>query len=367
MPQRKNAPEIVTDIEPEKIAAVAGLVYVHDNKPGLTRKLEGEHFSFYTKDGTRITDEAEIKRIRALAIPPAYTDVWICPKANGHIQATGRDAKGRKQYRYHKKWKEVTDETKYNKMLAFGKALPIIRRQLNKDLALPGMPKEKVLAAVVHLLQVTLIRVGNEEYARENKSFGLTTLRNRHVDVKGSKIVFKFAGKSGQHHNISLNDRRLAKIVKRCKDLPGQELFEYIDDNNEPVSVSSTEVNDYLQTITSDHFTAKDFRTWAGTVLAVFALQEFQQFDSDVQAKKNIVQAIENVAKKLGNTPSVCRKCYVHPEVFNAYLEGSLIKIIKERAEQEMVEELADLTPEEAAVLAFLQERLSLELKKSKK
>lgn len=361
-----NKRQIQTDVQPEEIAQVAGLRYVHDDKPGITRKLKGDHFCFYAKDGSEITDEEEIKRIRKLAIPPAYTDVWICPSSNGHIQATGRDAKGRKQYRYHPRWKEVSDETKYNKMIAFGKALPAIRRHINKDLARTGLPKEKIMAALVHLLEVTLIRVGNEEYAKENKSFGLTTLRNRHVDIKGDKIAFKFLGKSGQHHEISLTDRRLARIVKRCKDLPGQDLFEYLDEEGNPVDVSSTDVNDYLQNITQDHFTAKDFRTWAGTVLAVYALQEFLKFDSEVQAKKNIVQAIDSVAKKLGNTPSICRKCYVHPEVFNAYLEGSLIKVMKQRAENEILHELGDLTPAEAAVLAFLQERLSRELKQAK-
>ena len=367
MKKKQTALEIVTEIEPKKLADFAGLVYVNDQKPGIQRRQKKDKFEYIGTNGSTITDPQEIKRIHALAIPPAYTDVWICPKKNGHLQATGRDAKGRKQYRYHAKWKEVSDETKYNKMIAFAHALPHIRKRVNHDLALTGLSKNKILAAIVHLLEVTLIRVGNEEYARINKSFGLTTLRNRHVDVKGTKIVFKFRGKSGQNHSIDLKDRRLANIVKKCKDLPGQELFEYIDENEQVVSVSSTDVNEYLKTISNDHFTAKDFHTWAGTVLAVYALQEFQQFDSDAQAKKNIVQAVEKVAKKLGNTPSVCRKCYVHPEVFNAYLDGSLLKTIKQRAEQELVETLADLTPEEAAVLAFLQQRLELELKKKSK
>jgi DNA topoisomerase-1 len=361
---KKTNQYLETLIEPEKIAETAGLEYVNDQKAGITRSRKGAHFIYTSPSGKIITDPKEIKRINALVIPPAYTDVWICPKANGHIQATGRDAKGRKQYRYHTRWREVSDETKYNKMIAFAQALPLIRKRVNHDLALRGIPKEKVLATVVYLLEVTLIRVGNEEYAQENKSFGLTTLRDHHVDIKGSKIVFKFRGKSAQQHNIMLNDRKLAKIVKRCKDLPGQDLFEYIDESGQPAVISSTDVNHYLKTITNDHFTAKDFRTWAGTVLAVFALQEFQKFDTHVQAKKNIVQAIEKVAKKLGNTPSVCRKCYIHPEVLHAYLDGTLLQIMKERAEKELVDALMDLSPEEAAVLAFLKQRLEKELKK---
>lgn len=359
MKKSKIKPEIITTLEPKEIAEYAGLVYVNDQKPGIQRKRQGGHFIYIDLNNKMIKDKKEIQRIQALAIPPAYTDVWICPKPNGHLQATGRDAKGRKQYRYHTRWREVSDETKYNKIIVFAQALPAIRKRVNQDIALPGMPKEKILATVVHLLEATLIRIGNEEYARENHSFGLTTLRNRHVDVEGNKISFKFRGKSGQHHVISLNNRRLAKIVKRCKDLPGHELFEYLNEKGEPISVSSTEVNDYLQMITDDHFTAKDFRTWAGTVLAVFALQEFQQFDTQVQAKKNIVQAIEKVAKKLGNTSSICRKCYIHPEVFNAYLDGTLAKTIKKRAKQKSVD-IPDLKPEEAAVLAFLQKRLKM-------
>lgn len=363
MSKKKIEEEPIT-LDPKELAEEAGLIYVNDEKRGFTRSLKGEHFQFFDTKGNLIEDPKEIKRIRALAIPPAYKDVWICPKPNGHIQATGRDAKGRKQYRYHAKWREVSDETKYNKMIAFGQALPNIRKKINQDLAEKGLSKAKILATIVHLLEVTLIRVGNEEYVKENKSFGLTTFRNRHVDVNGTKITFKFRGKSGQSHTISINDKRVAKIVKNCKDLPGQELFEYLDENGNPTTISSTDVNEYLKNITNEPFTAKDFRTWAGTVLAVFALQEFQQFDSEVQAKKNIVQAIEKVAKKLGNTPSVCRKSYVHPEVFNAYLDGTLIKVIKQRAEHELVENLSELTAEEAAVLAFLKERLDQELKK---
>jgi DNA topoisomerase-1 len=355
-----------TIIEAKEMAESAGLVYVNDQKPGLKRESKGSHFVYIGLNHKAIKDKKTIKRIQALAIPPAYTDVWICPLPNGHLQATGRDAKGRKQYRYHTRWRAISDETKYHKMIAFARALPKIRKRIHQDLALPGIQKEKILATVVYLLEVTLIRVGNEAYAKENKSFGLTTLRNRHVEIEGTKIFFKFRGKSGQSHVISLKNPRLAKIVKKCRDLPGQDLFEYLDDTGNPVPVNSTEVNAYLKNITEDYFTAKDFRTWAGTVLATFALQEFQEFDTDVQAKKNIVRAIEKVAKKLGNTPTVCRKCYVHPEVFNGYLDGTLLQTIRQRAEQELTGSLHDLTPEEAAVLAFLQQRLELEIEKRK-
>jgi len=353
--------QITTDVEPKEIAEYAGLIYVNDKKPGITRLKEKNRFKYFSVSGKEITDEKEIKRLNALAIPPAYTGVWICPKPNGHIQATGRDAKGRKQYRYHKRWREASDENKYTKMIAFGKALPTIRKQMNKDLSLPDMPREKVLAAIVYLLEVTLIRVGNEEYVKENHSFGLTTMRNHHVDIAGPKMTFKFKGKSGKQHNIKLKDKRLARIVRKCKDLPGQDLFEYVDDNDQIATVSSTDVNEYLNHMTNEHFTAKDFRTWAGTVLAVCALQEFLEFDTEAQAKKNIVAAIEKVAERLGNTPSICRKCYVHPEIFTAYMDRQLIKFLKQQTEEKS---LQDMCPEEAAVLIFLEQRLEKELKK---
>ncbi len=365
VPNRDELPPTVVDAI--EVAEAAGLVYVNDQDSGIKRKRRGAHFIYMAPDGKEIRDEKEIKRINALAIPPAYTEVWICPKKNGHLQATGRDAKGRKQYRYHVRWREVRDETKYSKMVAFGLALPKIRQRVDHDLSLPRMPKEKVLAAVVQLLETTLIRIGNEEYVRQNNSFGLTTLRNRHVDVFGAKIIFKFRGKSGQKHQIALNDRRLARVIRRCKDIPGQELFQYLDEKGDHISISSTDVNQYLHEITEDTFTAKDFRTWAGTVLAAFALQEFEQFDSDAQAKKNIVQAVETVAKRLGNTPAICRKCYIHPEILNAYLDGSLLKTMKQKTEQELSEILGSLNAEEAAVLAFLQERLTSEIAAQKK
>jgi DNA topoisomerase-1 len=302
-----------------------------------------------------------LSRIKALAIPPAWTEVWICPSERGHIQATGRDAKGRKQYRYHPRWRKLRDDAKYSRMIAFGQVLPRIREATDADLKLVGMPRRKVLAAVVQLLELSLIRVGNEEYARTNKSFGLTTMRSRHVSVDGPCIQFRFKGKSGVKHLISIKDRRLARIVSRCQELPGQELFTYIDDEGEPQHLDSGQVNDYLRDISGQDFTAKDFRTWAGTVLASIALQEFEKFDSEAQAKRNVVQAIERVAQRLGNTPSVCRKCYIHPAIVDAYLEGSMLEALRARTAREAARSLGALKPEEAAVMALLQNRLARE------
>jgi DNA topoisomerase I len=346
-------------LDPKQVAADAGLRYVHVDRPGITRHRAGKGFFYRNANGERITDEKTLARIRSLAIPPAWEEVWICGSPNGHIQATGRDAKGRKQYRYHPKWREARDETKYEHVIAFGQALPGIRARVDADLRKHGLPKEKVLAAVVHLLETTLIRVGNDQYARENKSYGLTTMRDRHVDVEGATISFAFNGKAGIEHEIDLRDRRLAKVVKRCQDLPGQHLFQYLDENGERQALSSSDVNNYLKEITGQNFTAKDFRTWAGTVLAAEALAGFESFDSETAAKSHIVQAIESVSKKLGNTPTICRKCYVHPAVIDAYLDGATVKTLEQRAEQELKTNLSDLPPEEAAVLALLQQRLS--------
>ena len=351
--------------DPPAAAKAAGLRYVTDSKPGIRREREGEGegaaFRYFDAKGEPVEDEATLKRIKSLVIPPAWTDVWICPQANGHLQATGRDAKGRKQYRYHAKWRNVRDEVKYERMINFGKALPVIREEVDRALKLPGLPREKVLATIVYLLEATMMRVGNEEYARTNKSFGLTTLRNRHVKVDGSDVEFRFRGKSGVYHKIHVHDRRLARIIRSSRDLPGQELFQYVDEEGETHSIDSSDVNDYLRAITGEDYTAKDFRTWSGTVLAALALQEFEKFDSETQAKKNIVRAIESVAERLGNTPSVCRKCYVHPAVLDAYLEGSVLEALRERTEQELSEDLHALQPEEAAVLAMLQQRLKHE------
>lgn len=350
---------LITD--PVESAKVAGLRYVADTGPGIRRKRAGKHFSYVGVDGKPIHDSDELRRIKSLAIPPAWTDVWICPSPHGHIQATGRDVKGRKQYRYHPRWREVRDETKYGRMIAFGKALPQIRQRVEQDMGLPGLPRQKVLATVVRLLETTLIRVGNREYARANKSFGLTTMRDRHVDISGSRLRFHFRGKSGKSHTIDINDRRLARIVKRCQDIPGYELFQYIDDDGQRQTIESADVNEYLRDITGQDFTAKDFRTWAGTVLAAMALQEFESFDSQAQAKKNIVRAIETVAERLGNTPSICRKCYVHPAIIDSYQDGSMVEVLKQRAEQEIADSLHELRPEEAAVLGLLQQRLARE------
>lgn len=329
--------------------------------PGIRRKRHGERFRYIGTDGRPVHDQETLERITSLAIPPAWTDVWICPLPHGHLHATGRDAKGRKQYRYHPHWRAVRDETKYTRMIAFAHALPRIRAQVKHDLALPGLPQEKVLATVVRLLETTLIRVGNEEYAKTNRSYGLTTLRNRHVDIAGATLRFHFRGKSGIEHTIGINDRRLAGIVRRCRELPGSELFQYLDDDDERQSIDSGDVNDYLREITGEDFTAKDFRTWAGTVLAAMALREFETFDGETPSKKNIVQAIEQVAQRLGNTPSVCRKCYVHPAVLDAYLDGTMLETLRQRAEQEIADALSGLKPEEAAVLTLLQQRLARE------
>ena len=350
---------LVTD--PVQSAREAGLRYVHDDRPGIRRQRRGKGFRYVSPEGRTIRDKEVLKRIHSLAIPPAWTEVWICPLANGHLQATGRDARDRKQYRYHPRWRSTRDETKYDRMIAFGQTLPRLRARIEEDLAQPGLPRTKLLAAVVKLLETTLIRVGNEEYARDNGSFGLTTLRNRHANVSGQTIRFSFRGKSGVKHSIRVTDRRLARIVQRCQDLPGQELFQYLDDEDAPRTIDSADVNAYLHEIAGQEFTAKDFRTWAGTVLAALALQEFTAFDSQAQARRNVVAAVESVAKRLGNTTAVCRKCYVHPAVIGAYLDGSLLQTMRQRVEEEIADSLGDLPAEEAAVLAFLQERLKHE------
>lgn len=305
-------------------------------------------------------DGETLRRIRSLVIPPAWRDVWINPVADGHIQATGLDARGRKQYRYHPLWRKMRDETKFHRMIAFGKGLPRIRRITAKHLKLRGMPREKVLAAIVQLLEKTLIRVGNSEYARDNHSYGLTTILNKQVQIHGQHVHFEFRGKSGVDHSIDLDDPRLAPIVKACQDLPGQELFAFKNPRGRTIDITSSDVNAYIQKITGEAFTAKDFRTWSATVLAAKALREVAEFDSESEAKKNVLQAVEEVAKRLGNTRSVCRKCYIHPAVIDAYMDGSLLKTLAQRARQEM-REVKNLHPEEAAILAFLQERLRRE------
>jgi DNA topoisomerase-1 len=348
----------VPNSEPVAAAKSAGLRYVSDHMRGIAREASGDGFRYVDAHGNLVKDADTLARIKSLVIPPAWTDVWICPLANGHLQATGRDARKRKQYRYHPRWRSVRDETKYERMLSFGKALPQIRARVEEALKLPGLPREKVLATIVRLLEVTMMRIGNEEYARTNKSFGLTTLRRRHVTVEGKAVEFRFRGKSGVFHTIKVEDRRLAKIIARTRELPGQDLFQYLDHDGVQHAVGSHDVNEYLRAITGEDYTAKDFRTWSGTVLAALALQEFEKFDSEAQAKKNILRAIESVAEKLGNTPTICRKCYIHPAVIEAYLDGTILEVLSERARDELVNDLHTLQPEEAAVLALLQHRL---------
>lgn len=319
------------------------LHYVDDSQPGIRRKKLRGKFCYFDADGQRIKDPDEIKRINALAVPPAYSDVWICADPRGHLQATGRDARGRKQYRYHARWREVRDADKYSRMLEFGGTLPKLRRQLEALLAAPGFSRDKVMATVITLLDATLIRVGNSQYARDNRSYGLTTLRSRHVEVKGSAILFQFRGKSGIEHQITIKDQRLARIIKRCLELPGQNLFQYLDENGERHSVSSSDVNAYLQTLTGADFTAKDYRTWAGSTLALAVLRELQ-WESETEAKKHIVEMVKDVSRQLGNTPAVCRKCYIHPAVLDSFLLGELAKLPKPRTRKGLKAEEVGLT-----------------------
>ena len=359
----EKASSITSVPEPVESARAAGLRYTTDARPGLRRRRNGHGFAYFSPDGKRVRDAADIDRMRKLVIPPAWTDVWICPDARGHLQATGRDARGRKQHRYHPRWRQVRDETKYDRMIGFAQALPTIRRRTRADLRKPGLSLEKVLAAVVQLLEKTLIRVGNDEYARQNRSFGLTTLRDGHVEVNGARVKFAFRGKSGIEHEVDLDDRRLAKVVRQCRDLPGYDLFQYLDERGGRQTIGSSDVNDYLRRITGQEFTSKDFRTWAGTVLAAQLLREFEPFTSDAQAKKNIVRAVESVAKRLGNTKAVCRKCYIHPAVLEAYMDGSMMKTIAQRARR-MARNGEALSAGEAAVLALLQRRLARETRR---
>ena len=331
----------------------AGLRYVSDEQPGYTRKKSGNDFEYFDAESKPIRDEQRLLRIKRLAIPPAWTDVWICPSPTGHLQATGRDARRRKQYLYHERWREIRDETKYDRMLSFAEKLPQIRKRVRDDLNLRGLQREKVLATIVRLLELTFIRVGNPEYARANKSFGLTTMQNRHVDVKGSRLRFRFRGKSGRVHDVDLNDRRIAKTIAKLQDLPGQELFQYVGDDGEIRDITSQDVNAYLREITGEDFTAKDFRTWAGTVLAGIALNAVGAFSTKKQAKKNVRDAISAVAGVLGNTAAICRKCYVHPAIVEAYLNGKPIAGLNGATPD------VDLRTGERAVLKFLRRQLS--------
>ena len=344
-------------------AVEAGLRYTSDSKPGITRIRQGKTFRYYSVKGRRIISREDLERFRSLVVPPAWKDVWICPDPRGHLQATGRDVRGRKQYRYHPKWRQVRDETKYDRMIGFAQALARIRQRTARDMRRVGMPREKVLATVVQLLEKTLIRVGNDEYAKQNRSFGLTTLRDGHVEVRAGKVRFTFRGKSGVEHEIDLEDRRLAKIVKACRDIPGYDLFQYIDEQGARCTVGSSDVNAYLKEITGEDYTSKDFRTWAGTVLAAQMLREIGSSKTQAERKKNMVSAVESVAKKLGNTKAVCRKCYIHPAIFDAYVDGSMTKVVLQRAKR--VRAANELSEGEAAVLSLLQRRLTRTQKKA--
>jgi DNA topoisomerase-1 len=340
-------------ISDELVAAAkeAGLQYVTDERTGYRRRAKGKHFEYLDTEGKPIRNEQRLLRIKRLAIPPAWTDVWICPSPNGHVQATGRDARGRKQYRYHERWREVRDENKFDRLAKFARTLPNIRRRAAQDLKLPGLPRRKVLATIVSLLERTFIRIGNEEYARDNKSFGLTTLKDRHVKVKGAMVRFRFQGKSGRHHEVDVTDRRVAKVVAKCQDLPGQDLFQYRDEDGEVQDVTSQDVNEYLRQLAGEDFTAKDFRTWGGTVLAAIALSRQEEFETKKQAKSNIKTAICAVAELLGNTPAVCRKCYIHPVIVEAYLNRTRIAGLNRDTKSL---EPPNLRGAERAVLKFL-------------
>jgi DNA topoisomerase-1 len=351
--ERENA-DRKNGANPIEAAEEAGLRYVSDSQPGYTRKANGQGFEYFDTDREPIRDEQRLLRISRLAIPPAWSDVWISPSANGHVQATGRDARKRKQYIYHERWREMRDENKYERIVSFGKTLPKIRRCVSKDLSLPGLPRNKVLAAIVQLLELSFIRVGNQEYARENKSFGLTTMQDRHVDVAGSKLRFRFRGKGGREHEVDVTDRRIARIVSRLQDLPGQDLFQYVDDNGDVRDITSQDVNEYLREITGQDFTAKDFRTWSGTVLAAIALNAAGAFETKKQAKARVKNAIGAVAKILRNTPAVCRKCYIHPAVLETYLEGNLIEGLRKRTGEDLEKKAVDLRFAEAVILKFL-------------
>lgn len=303
-----------------------GLIYSSDSQPGIARVRRGRGFAYRDASGAIIHDLALLGRIKALAIPPAWTDVWICSSPRGHLQATGRDARGRKQFLYHARWTAYRDADKYSRVIGFSKVLPRIRRRVARDLRQPGLSHAKVVAAIVRLMERTLIRVGNERYAKENRSFGLTTLRDRHVEVSGSTLRLRFRGKSGKHVDAEVTDRRVARIVKQLQELPGQELFSYVGEDGAVHDVSSQDVNDYLRETTGADYTAKDFRTWAGTMLAAASLRALQGFESEAEARRNVIHAIDRVARRLGNTRAVARRSYVHPAVLDSYLDGRLLR-----------------------------------------
>jgi len=352
----RGRPKKVLPLDPVQSAVIAGLLYVSGNSTGIVRKRAGSGFYFFDANGRRIRRKTDIERIGSLAIPPAWKRVWICPSPNGHLQAVGYDARGRKQYRYHPLYRQVRNHTKFSRMPDFGKALPAIRKRVQADLSRPGLPRRKVLATVVELLETTCMRIGNTEYARTNDSFGLTTLRDEHAKIGNGKVHFRFRGKSGLVHKLEVNDRRLAKIVKQCQDLPGYELFQYIDGDGEPCVVDSSDVNRYLREIAGRDFTAKDFRTWAGTVECAMALAEIGSFSSETEAKKNIVAAIKTTAERLGNRPATCRNYYVHPAILDAYADGTLLPAMQHAAEHGNGTR-GSLRPEELCVMAIIPKR----------
>ena len=354
VPSRKKANCV--HVDPRDSAKHAGLRYVTGDGPGITRKRSGDGFAYVGVDGRPLKDEEHLQRIRSLVLPPAWENVWICPSPLGHLQAVGVDARGRKQYRYHPRYREVRNETKFRKMLEFSRALPKIRKRVHQDLSQAGLGREKVLATVVRLLETTFIRIGNVEYARENESFGLTTLRTRHVHLDGSTVQFQFRGKSGQNHDIKLQDRRVARIVRQCQDLPGYELFQYLDDDGNRHTIDSCDVNAYLHEVTGSEFTAKDFRTWAGTVQSALALAQIGAFESETECKRNIIAAVKYTAQRLGNKPATCRKYYIHPTVLETYTDGTLLQFVK-APEEDFVPTDTSLHPEELCVLKLIQSR----------
>jgi DNA topoisomerase-1 len=351
----KKVLDVISQIDPIKSAEIAELQYVNDLLPGITRKKSKKGFIYLDQNKKQIKDKNELKRIKALIIPPAWTDVWICPDKNGHLQATGRDSKGRKQYRYHLKWQKIRNELKFDKMLAFGKILPRLRRKVKADIELDGLPRDKILALVISIMEETLIRIGNREYVNENNTFGLTTMQNKHVEVDNYNIEFKFRGKSGKYHNINFRNAKLAKLIKRCRELPGYSLFEYLDNEGNPHSITSTDLNKYIYDITGQDFTAKDYRTWGGSVYAMEVFSKFSAQDNNSEEiKKNIVTAIKLIASRLGNTTNVCKKYYIHPAVLDAYLDGTLNNLFRKQHEP-----IHFLQPEETAFMALLEQRLT--------
>jgi len=346
--------------EHRRTATRIGLKYVTDAYPGITRRRSGTGWIYFAPNGVRIRDADKRRRLNKLAIPPAWTDVWICPDPDGHIQATARDARGRKQYRYHMSYREAADRSKFRHMLEFSEVLPRLRERIERDLAGEELSRKQILATVIRLLDKTLIRVGNDEYEKENKSFGLTTLRRRHVEVDGTSLRFSFRGKSGIEHNVSISDRRLAKIIQRCQDLPGTELFQYLDAQGKRHTIASDDVNAHLREITGRDITAKNFRTWGGTMHAAMALRTKGPAFSRREADRNIVEAIDLVSERLGNTRAVCRKYYVHPALIEAYLAGRTVPAVDEGAEQKRATRGrgAALRSDEIAVLQFLQDEL---------